>query len=62
LEFDGVSVSEEKWKWPCCSEEFIYKLKPGHLRESVDDLLKESGIYLVQDHSAGCKQDQFHEE
>jgi len=58
----GLKELKEGLKWHCCEGNFRFKLKPGHLRENVNDLLEDSEGHLVEDHSSGCKQSEFHED
>jgi len=49
--------------WTCCEEEnnYYYKLKPGHSRDSNKDLIKDDNKNYVPDHSTGCKEHDHHE-
>jgi len=46
--------------WTCCNN-FYFKLKEGHSRHSLHDLMRNENDDLIPDHSTGCKQHDCHE-
>jgi len=42
-------------KWDCCPDQYLFKLKQGHHRNSVEDLEVNNEGDPVLDHSTGCR-------
>jgi len=51
-----------KYKWDCCPNEYLFKLKQGHQRNSIDDLEVDEEGNLVFEHTTGCQHFNQHEE
>jgi len=63
MEFVDITLEREGdwYYWTCC-DEYYYKTKPGHDRNSNNNLLKDQNDNFVVDYSNGCVTNNGHEE